>query len=502
MEEKSFFQNKVASKVISLAAVVMVCLYPCLFQWFTNADESPARDLLPMLPIFLGIAAVVWVISWLLIRNFSGTSFFTAVAMFVFINIGLCSSMLKNHIAWLQDRYLLLVVFLALVALAIVLRRHKGFPGTEICLIILIALTSISLMSFIQAAPTLFEIMVAERKDSRIDENTRFTTEQRPNVYFILMDEYGGYENLQAYFDYDNGDFLDDLAAKGFENSLSSHNAESVFTWTLVPDLLNLDYVVEDELPHLVKREYVDDPVLFQIFRNNGYQINMIDHRDFLGHSGCNVLSRPQISDSIGDHLFDNSALGLIPRVRVALKEKLGLSSNEYYTSELLQLVELVEHCADHTADVPTFTMMYVQCPHTPYVVDAEGNPRSTGTNNHVEQYYYLDQLKFMNSVLERTVDNILAKDPDSVIILQSDHGSRFPAHVSGIAGYPELDQVKENYTMQNILNSVYVRGESLEIEGLSGINTFRTILNEVFGTEFEMLEEPVGYIATSTDWR
>lgn len=502
MEEKSFFQNKIASRIISVAAVLMVCLYPCLFQWFNNADEAPVQDLLPMLPIFLGIALVTWGIAYLVIRNFSNTSIFTAAAMFVFINIGMCSSMLKGHFGWLQDRYLLVAAVLVLLVLCIFLRKKPRFPGTELCLILLIALVSLSFMSFVRAAPTLYEIVAAERKDSRIDENTEFKTEARPNVYFFLMDEYGGYENLQKYFDYDNSPFLDRLAEAGFQNSKTSHNGESVYTWTLVPNLLNLDYVVEDELPHLVKREYVDDPVLFRIFRNNGYQINMINHRDFLGHSGCNVLSRPQISDSIGDHLFDNSLFGMIPRLRIWLKEQLGLSSNEYYTSELLQLTDLAEHCADYTGNQPTFTMVYIQCPHTPYVVDAEGNPRSTGTNNHVEQYYYLDQLKWMNSVLEETTANIMEKDPDSIIIFQSDHGSRFPAHVSGCDGYPELDQAAENPTMQNILNCVYNQGKPLNIDGLSGINTFRTLLNQEFGTELEMLPEPVGYIATTFDWR
>ena len=204
MEEKSFLQNRIASRVISGLSVVMVCLYPCLFQWFNNADESPAKDLLPMLPVFLGIAVAVWAVAYLLIRSFSGTSFFTAVAMFVFINIGLCSSVLKSHIGWVQDRYLILVGLVALLALVIFLRKHKGFPGTELCLLILIALTSISVMSFIRAVPTLYEIVAAERKESCIDEKTEFVTEQRPNVYFILMDEYGGYENLKKYYDYDN----------------------------------------------------------------------------------------------------------------------------------------------------------------------------------------------------------------------------------------------------------------------------------------------------------
>lgn len=502
MEGKTTAKRKLLSTLISVVSVLLVCLYPCLFQWLNNADEAPVKDLLPMLPLFLTVAAAVWVFAFLLVRRAANAGFFTSLVMLVFINIGLISSVLKEHISWFHDRYLLLFVIVLLAVLGILLRRHKGFPGAELCLLISIALSCLTLFSFIQAAPTLYEIATAERKESCIDADTEFLSEERPNVYFVLLDEYGGPENLEKYYDFDNSDFLGSLSAAGFQVSRTSHNAESVFTWTLVPNLLNLDYVVDDLLPYLVKAEYVDDPVLLRLFRNNGYQVNLINHRDFLGDSGCNALSRPQISDSIGDHLFDNSGFGLIPYVRVGLKEKLGLSSNEYYRGELLQVTDLIEHCADYAAGEPTFTMIYLQCPHTPFVMDAEGNARYTGTSNYAEKDYYLDQLKWVNTVLERAAENIIAADPDAVILFQSDHGARFPAHVAGVDGYPELDQAAENPVMQNILNCVYNRGEPLDVEGLSGINTIRTVLNEVFGTEFDMLEEPVGYIATTTDWR
>ena len=38
-------------------------------------------------------------------------------------------------------------------------------------------------------------------------------------------------------------------------------------------------------------------------------------------------------------------------------------------------------------------------------------------------------------------------------------------------------------------MNCVYYRGEELPIQGLTGINTIRTVLNHVFGTDYEMIE-------------
>ena len=42
---------------------------------------------------------------------------------------------------------------------------------------------------------------------------------------------------------------------------------------------------------------------------------------------------------------------------------------------------------------------------------------------------------------------------------------------------------------MQNIINCVYYKGEKMDIEGLTGVNTIRMALNYVFGTDYEMLE-------------
>ena len=50
-------------------------------------------------------------------------------------------------------------------------------------------------------------------------------------------------------------------------------------------------------------------------------------------------------------------------------------------------------------------------------------------------------------------------------------------------------DEQEENFYMQNILNCVYYKGETIDIEGENGINTLRRTLNYVFGTDYEMLD-------------
>ena len=61
------------------------------------------------------------------------------------------------------------------------------------------------------------------------------------------------------------------------------------------------------------------------------------------------------------------------------------------------------------------------------------------------------------------------------------------------------FDPAVENPYMQNTLNCVYYKGEDFPIEGEIGINSLRLILNQVFGTDYEMIE-PYHYVTGRFD--
>ena len=41
----------------------------------------------------------------------------------------------------------------------------------------------------------------------------------------------------------------------------------------------------------------------------------------------------------------------------------------------------------------------------------------------------------------------------------------------------------------------IYLKGKEMDIEGKSGINTLRIVLNEIFMTNYEMLDNPEKYL-------
>lgn len=481
-----------------LISLVLVCLYPCAFQYFRNASEARPGDMVPMLAIFLGMALGAFLISLLIFRKIPQAGLFASVAMFFATNSGLFKGLLKRAIPGFRGLYVLVILGILLLLLMLLLLKKKKFPALELCQVLVILFGVLTLVSMIPALPTLWKQITFQKNPGTIDVSDVTLQGDKPNVYYLLVDEYGGTENLTRYYDYDNHEFLDYLRQKGFNISNTTENTESIWTMTLVPNLLNLDYMVEDTSEN--KSAYMDKSNLVEIFRGSGYQVNLIDHVNFVGTSGCRVLSPRQYPDSISKYLFRNSVLSQIPQLRRKMDQILGLP-NEFEEAKTLQtLFGLMESAADYVEDSPTLTVSYVQCPHYPFLFDAEGNIKPSKPNFQ-DKSIYLGQLQYVTSVLEQSVQNILDQDPDSIIVIQSDHGARYPGQMLLYHGGPDYDPVLETPYMQNALDCVYVRGEKLDIEGLSGINTLRTVLNSQFGTDLPMLEQPTGYTCYGKSW-
>lgn len=140
--------------------------------------------------------------------------------------------------------------------------------------------------------------------------------------------------------------------------------------------------------------------------------------------------------------------------------------------------------------------MSYIQSPHAPFVFNADGSVRDLSTGWYwKDETLYPGQLEYLNGVILETIDNIQSNDPNAVILLLSDHGARVPLHMVEQFGGPRFDAEKETPVMQSALCCVYVPGENLDIEGMTGINATRTALNAAFGMNLELVTPKTGYV-------
>lgn len=472
----------------SFVSLVLVCLYPCLFQYTGNIPEARFQDALVFFGIFLSIGALLYLAVLGITRQAGAAGLLSSLGMLVFTNIGLVTKSVQAHAPWFRARYPLAAVLVIGILLLVLLRKKQWRCGVP-CLLIALALGGMSLTSLGMAAPKLWHAHQEnqQRRQQPGETVSAQTAENLPNVYYYLYDEFAGPECLSYFYDFDHSGFYEKLEQRGFSCSNNSYNVESTETVQLIPDLYGLDYGV----PPYFESGDGAVPQLYQVFQDMGYRIHLVNHMDFLDTDGTMVLTHGQHADSIGVYLYQNSLLPSVPVLSGLVEQLPQLQTETAYEDMLQESLGLMESAWRYAEDGPTLTLGYVQCPHTYFLYDADGNPvPAEHGNDWADPQYYLGYLQYASSRILSAVDEIQSHDPGAIIILQSDHGARTLYHASlhGLAAESRRDDV---HHQQNVLNCVYLPGESVDIQGKSGVNTLRTVLNQAFGMHMPMVDPP-----------
>ncbi|MDD6239910.1 MAG: hypothetical protein PUA87_10865, partial [Oscillospiraceae bacterium] len=142
--------------VSSIASLLLVCLYPCLFQYAGNIPEARLWDALVFFGLFLAIGAVVYLIVLGITRRAGAAGLLSSLGMLVFTNIGLVTRALQNHVSWFRARYLLAVALVVGIGLLVLLRKKKWRCGVP-CLLLVLAFGVMSVASMGMAVPKLLK---------------------------------------------------------------------------------------------------------------------------------------------------------------------------------------------------------------------------------------------------------------------------------------------------------------------------------------------------------
>lgn len=467
--------------LIAFTGTVFASLFPCIFLYFKNIGKLTVLETNRSVLTLLGFGLLTFFIFWAVLKNVSKAAIFTAVAMSLMTNFTVIeNAILRVFPSLFYWHVVIIVLFVLFIVAEIINLSIKENIAFDLSKGILLIFSLLILVNILMASPKI--IQVIREKRSSVDETIQLTpvvesiqsNQKMPNFYFFIFDEYGGYENLQRYTGFDNIDFVNDLKALKFNVSLDSRNP-TIDTFTEIPNLLQLERVNSVEMTANAKKENIKNPKLLILLKQLGYKINVLEPSEypFVDQEYADYHYESNLTTSFRS--FDSYIIG-----RTIYYPFFAQNDQD---DEIRQMEAMFSYAAEAVKldSNNLFTIGYFVFPHVPYIVDQNGNKTSSVTRMDLKNpSAYLNQLKYASVKILELVSTIVKNQPDAYIVLQSDHGYRYPSHLDFWYGEKTYDLELESIYERNILNAVYLGGDSADISGLDGISTLKIVMDRI----------------------
>ena len=483
---------------------ILISVYPSLALMAFNLGEFDLAE--GWRPIFISLigSLILWVFLHLVVRDWGKSAVITSMIVGFFFSYGHIYNVLKKgrigDLVIGRHRILLpLFGVLLLIGFFWVIRKAKDVNAIGSVLnwvaaiLLIVPLYQISNYQWI--ARQNVQIMGTEYLTSSSSDL------EKPDIYYIILDAYTRQDTLQAMFDYDNREFIQELTDLGFYVAECSQSNYPLTFWSLLT-AMSMEY--EQSTWNLA--ETSDDFKAASLLTHSNL-------RNFLEGQGYNIVafesgafwSRFKDADIYLTYeeasetwLGDWSAVNLISDFESLLLETTLLSVFEdieinidgvdvkidpYRRKRTAILYTLKQLKHVYKFPGPKFVFAHIMSPHQPLIFGPNGEdlyPKDKPKDAQEYAQGYTDQVTFLNSRIIPVLESIIqgSKTPP-VIILQGDHG---PSESFG--GTREF--------RATILNAYYLPadGDKHLYSDISPINTFRIVLNHYFNTDLELLED------------
>jgi len=319
-----------------------------------------------------------------------------------------------------------------------------------------------------------------------------------PDIYYVILDSYGGKEVLLDKYYTDISSFIKFLYDKGFYIAEKSHS-NYLQTELSLASSLNFNYLDQFAEMKNPQRQTLKELILHSKVRKylerNGYMIiALASEDDYINLKDANVY----YDEFVDINPFEEILLSVSVISTLDEFVNLGLPFQSYQTHRMW-----IQYTFDKVAEIPAirgpkYVFVHIMMPHPPFVFDQDGTPvtpmqsfsmadgnRFPGSN---EDYIkgYAQQVRFTNSKLQDMINVILEQSQQPpIIIIQGDHGPR------RLINWDSLGKncIKE---AASIFNAYYFpNGGIPEIyPSISPVNTFRLIFNHYFDTNLGLLDD------------
>ena len=459
-------------------------------------DFIPVKDALLLTAVYTGFAIIFSLLFWLLYRNFikaNLAAFFILAFHFFFgsVHDGLKNIFPGSFIS--RYTFILPAALVLFMILLIVLKKRKS-PLFKLSyylniLFIVLLLTDAGFLTG--------KIINREKASYALPEG--FASCQncpKPDIYFILADEYAGNKELKDLFQFDDSVFLDQLKSLNF-HTIPASQSNYNYTPFSVASMLNMNYIdlegKERTKPNLTySYELIRDNRLLQFLRFHGYNFYNYSVFDFEGQPARTretflpAKTRLITAQTFLSRFDKEIRFNLVSR----WKSKKNLKIITYYNKMNNEnIYSLTWKLAEQKTKLPKFVYTHLMMPHYPYYFDRDGKEQPFEKlleGNQTSKEAYIEYLQYSNKKLMELVEHILRSSASPpIIVIAGDHGFR---HFT--------EPVDTTYYFLNLV-SVHLPSNNYSgfSDSLTGVNLFRAVLNAQYGQQLPFLKDSTSYL-------
>lgn len=494
---------KIVSQFLPLLHPFLFTLYPILNLYAANLSQVTFPQVQRSLLVFLGLTALILAIFllWLKDRARAGLAASLSLLMvFTYSHLQISLRELFPKDSWPVWKGMLFAAWLALFLLLgweLIFRLRASRALSRIFNLVsgFLVLLSGGILAVGLAGHSPV-VAAPGRTSAALDSLPQSSsTGLKPDVYYIILDDYGQGRMLQELYGLDNSAFLDGLRERGFMVAEESH---SNYNQTILSlgSTLNLDYL--DQLLALAPAynnrdrliELVKSNVVMQFLKEEGYQtIVVASGYEFTEINGVDLFLAPRMRINAFESMLFSSAVAGVGLDQVMLAA---------YRMEIRQRFSIVESTASRPG--PKFVFAHIVLPHPPFVFNRDGGIRQPKGLTFADASHlglppgeyieaYSEQLLYANRLATHLIDTILEQSQgEPLIILQADHGP---------GAYLDWESLENSCIRErlSILNAYHLPGGKSAQEvglypGITPVNSFRLLFDAYFGTRLGALED------------
>lgn len=470
-----------------------------VFHGFTeNYDFVPLKDGLLLVLIYIGSAIILTSFFWLFYRSVTKSALMASLIMAYHFFFGSIQDVLRKYFPetfFSRYTFILLVSFFLLLAVFIWLKRIKN-PIVKLPVYLNLLFV---LLILIDVASLIGKLNSTKRPPVDLAGTGLIKCDscKKPDIYFIVLDEYSGNTALQERFNFNNSDFENKLSDRGFyivQNSRSNYN----YTPFSIASLLNMGYLDLDmksmgqgNLPYCYRM--IRDSRVLQFLNASDYDFYNYSVFDFHGQPAVNsdrflpsktrLITSQTFLNRIWNDILFNVSTG---KLRFKSIEKKVIYSHLHNNENFIRLTSDI---AARESVSPKFVYTHLMMPHYPYYFDSKSQPLpfdSLVEEKRQSRENYVEYLKYCNTRILQLADDILKVSPSPpVIVLAGDHGFRY-----------FKNREDRKYCFMT-LAAVYLPSANYSrfYRDMSGVNLFPVILNSQFQQQIPLQKDSTIYL-------